>query len=191
MVSDYTVTVVYNFTPEFINYVVDLCDCRSKELKELNDNYRSEKIRHCFESGRFKHGFYIIKLHDEILATFGVDDFNGWGVICRYLVHRPGKWLYLLGVGYLFVERQLTGKVIGICHTQNKDSRKIRDTIANRLVTRNRGNCDLQTTIGAATEVFKNTKKINYEVWYRGTVQDVITYYTDLIPPFEKYSSSL
>lgn len=190
LVSDYTVEVVYDYTPEFIEYVVDLCDRRSKELKELNDNYTSERIRHCFISGRFKHGFYIVKLQEEVLATFGVDDFCGWGVMCRYLVHKPGKWLYLLGVSYPFVEHELAGKVIGVCHTQNRDSRKIRDTMVNRLVIRGKCNRDLLTTIGAATEVFENTRKLNYEVWYRGTVQEVVTYYTDLIPPFERYSGS-
>lgn len=192
LVSDYTVEVVYNFTPEVIDYVVDLCDRRSKELRELGDNYTAERLRACFEEDRFKYGFYIVKLQDEVVATFGIGDFRGWAVITRYIVHKPGKWLFIGGAVFPFIQKELEGKVIGICHTQNKDSRKMRNIMAERLLVRNSGKeYDPLTAKGATVEFLKHTKKLDYDVWYRGTVQEVVTYYTDLIPPFERYSGSL
>ena len=192
LVSDYAVEVVYDFTPQFVNYIVNLYDKRSKEIKELNHNYTAERIRDCFERGRFKHGFYIVKMQNEVIATFGVDDFKGWAVLTRYLGHKRDKWLFFAGVIYTAVQKELKGKVIGICHTQNKSSRKMYDTVADRVISRCKNKSyGPQTSIGASAECLKKTKILDYDVMYRGTVQEVVTYDTDLIPPFEKYSSSL
>ena len=186
-VSDYTVEIVHDFTPDFIKYVVGLYDKRSKELKELNDNYTAEKIQICFKDGRFKHGFYLIKLQGEVIATLGVGEFRGWAVLTRYLVLKPGRWLFLAGVMFAAVQKEVEGKVIGICHTQNKNSRKISNIITEKLlVKRGYKEYDPLTTIGATAEFFKHTKKLDYDVMYRGTVQEVVTYYTDLIPPFDR-----
>ena len=181
-ISDYTVEVVTDFTEEFVDYIASICDKRSKEIKELNDNYTSETIRRCFATDRFAHGFFIIKERGDVVITFGIDNFKGWGVLSRLLTHKPGGWRYLWGIAWPVIAKHTEGKVIGICSTHNIGRRDVITTTRKKLLKRTATNPLKEM----AAEVHKNTNMLDFKVVYRGTVQEVVTYYTDLIPPFDR-----
>ena len=180
--SDYTVEIVTDFTEEFINYVVDLYDGRSNEIQELNNNYTAETMRRCFDTGRFNHGFVIIKEGCDVIATLGIDGFRGWGVFSRYLAHKPGKLRVLLGIMWPKIDQHTKGKVIGLCSTHNTSTRNLVAIARRKILSGSASNPLMAIT----AEVYKNTKVLDSKVMYRGTVQEVITYYTDLIPPFDR-----
>ena len=66
LASDYTVEVTRVFTPDYINYISELYAAKSTTLKEKGENYTEEKIRVYFKSGRFAHGFYIVKFIGKV-----------------------------------------------------------------------------------------------------------------------------
>lgn len=181
-ISDYTVELVTDFTEEFVDYIASICDKRSKEIKELNDNYTSDTIRRCFATGRFAHGFVIVRKGSDVVLTFGIDNFKGWGVIARMLTHKPSGWRYLWGIVWPVIAEHTKGKVIGICSTHNIGRRDVIATTRKKLLERTATNPLMEM----AAEVHKNTKMLGFRVMYRGTVQEVVTYYTDLIPPFDR-----
>jgi len=190
LVSDYTVELTRNFTSEYIDYVCRLCDERSKELKEKNDNYTYERMKFCFDQGRFAYGFYIVKCKDKIVCTAGIDNFEGWAVGTRYLRYNSGTRA-LFPVRWLLntiIHDHLNKSVEGFCITQNLDQRNV---VGQRLRQQQRIQKAAELygpdSIFAATiEVNNNAKKLDYSVLYRNTVQEVYTFYTDKIPPFER-----
>jgi hypothetical protein len=182
--SDFTVEIVTDYTDAFVDYIVDLYDSRSESIKELNINYKAETMRRCFKTGRFVHGFVLVKERGILTMTYGIDDFKGWGVFTRFLTHSPNTWKYPFGyefgVVFPIIEQHVKGRVIGLCSTHNASSRNFVAIIGKRLK-------KPTTTLLAklAAEVHMNIKILDYKVKYRSTVQEVLTFNTDLIPPFD------
>lgn len=188
LLSDYTIEATHIFTPKYVDYISNLCDIRSKELKEKGENYTYERIHACFDNGRFAHGFYVVKCHDDIVLTFGVDEFEGWGVGTRYLRYNTHNRLFpLSGLMWTFLNNHLRDEVEGLCIAQNVNQRSLQLLPHRRFATgRSLPKTAEPNIFEAAIEVANNTKKLEYPVRYRGTVQEVYTYYTDKIPPFER-----
>lgn len=196
-VSDYTLelTRACDYTDQYINYVSMLCDARSRDLKEKDENYRFDRIHHCFVTGKFAYGFCIIKCKGIIVCTVGLNLFKGWVIASRYLRHNdhnrnllPIRWLV-----HEIVDNYLDNTVVGFCTTQNTNQRSFIG-ISDRRNVRNQRNAikyGPDSVYAKTIQVNNNTKKLDYLVWYRNTVQEVYTYYTDKIPPFEPYLSSL
>ncbi len=184
--SDFTVEIVTDYTDAFVDYIVDLYDSRSDSIKELNNNYKAETMKRCFKTGRFAHGFVLVKEQGVLIMTYGIDDFKGWGVFTRLLTHSPSTWKhpygYEFGVVFPIIEQHVKGKVIGLCSTHNVSSRNNTVRICSKRFKKP------PTTLLAklAAEVHKNIKILDYTVRYRSTVQEVVTYNTDLIPPFDR-----
>lgn len=189
-VSNYTIELTHDYTREYVDYVCRLCDFRSKTLSEKNDNYSYERMKYCFDVGRFAHGFYIIKCKGVVVCTGGVDDFKGWAVGTRYLRHNndtnnllPLRWF--LGT---IIHEHLDKKIIGFCTTQNLDQRNVIG-LNEKMQERTKRRAEQygpDSIFAAAIDVNNNTKKMNFPILYRNTVQEVYTYYTDKIPPFER-----
>lgn len=183
--ENYTVERTTVFTDEYIEYVVDLCKPYSEYGKEKPENYSPETIRRLFKTGRFKHGFFIVKHHGKVVITFGVDDFEGWAVGTRYLRHDNDIHASMApigaGVASKFIYDTIGKDVKGFCTTHNLDARNWIDIGRRRYRDR-----DGDTIYGATAREIKNTKKLDYPFMYRGVVQVGYTYWgTDLVPPFD------
>ena len=178
--SDYTVEVTREFTADYIEYVVRLCQPYSNECKTKADNYAPDRIRQMFQSGRFGFGFYIVKHKGSVVLTFGVDNFQGWGVITRYLRHTDHLHYvpFICGVGIPFLQTYLKDHVIGLCSTHNVDQRNIAEV---RLKAKP---VEIDTIYTVAARTVKTIKRLEKNVLYRSVVQTAYTIDTDLIPPF-------
>lgn len=178
--SDYTVEVTHEFTADYIESVVRLCQPYSIVGKTKADNYAPDRIRQMFESGRFGFGFYIVKFKGEVVLTFGVDNFRGWGVITRYLRHTDHSHYvpFICGVGIPFLQSYLKDEVIGLCSTHNVDQRNIAEVRLKAKPT------EIDNIYTVAARTVRKIKRLDHNVLYRSVVQTVYTIDTDLIPPF-------
>ena len=144
-------------------------------------------MKYCFDNGRFAHGFYVIKEGDTIVATLGLDNFKGWGVITRYLRHDNDTMVRgMLGLFIYFISQNLNANITGLCSTQNIDQRDLMAVKARLLNKRMERYPSNNTIFHATADVMQNCKKLDYNVNYRNTIQEVYTYYTNKIPPFER-----
>lgn len=188
LASDYSVEVTRKFTPDYIDYISQLYAAKSTTLKEKGENYTEEKMRVCFKSGRFTHGFYIVKCKGELIWTFGVDDYCGWGVVSRMLRHNSSfALLPVMGaVAIPFILEYLKEEIIGLCGTQNVDKRDLFERgLARRMRLASRMEEDPNNIFTLASHT-KYTK-LDYDVFYRNTRQQVYVINTKKIPPFERY----
>ena len=187
--ENYTVELVTEYSPQFVDKITDLYNEYSIRGNLLRENYEPDKIRHCFASGRFKHGFFITRYLDNIVMTLGVDDFHGWGVISRYVRHSYDNSFvpYGYGVTLPFVATALKGKVIGVCYTQNKTHKDLTAAIQKRYQEGEMGN-EMRM---AAAESISKMKKLDYDVFYRNTIQTAYIYNTEQIPPFTRADTVL
>jgi len=185
LVSDYTVEATHIFTPDYVDYIVTLCKDYSNTGKEIKINYTEDRLRHNFTSGRFAHGFYVIKCKGKVVLTFGVDEFKGWGVVARLLKHNTVGFLMpvLGGVGLPFLYKHLEGKIEGLCWTHNVGARDVGAILAKRS----------QTTAPAAPGSVlamaasrNRIRKLNYNVWYRNMIQEAYTFEPIATPPFDR-----
>lgn len=188
--SDYSVEVTRNFTSEYINYISTLYGTKCSRVKEKSENYTKERMKFNFESGRFTHGFYIVKCKEQIVWTFGVDDFCNWGVVCRLLKHNSSSSLFpVIGaIAMPFVCEYLKDDVVGICGTQNIDKRNL---FERGIARRSRVAERMQEDPNNIFTLVSHTKytKLDYDVFYRNTRQQVYLVNTKKIPPFERYSN--
>ena len=184
-ISDYTVEVTHNFTPEYIDYIIALCTDYGNTGKEIKINYTEDRLRHNFTSGRFAHGFYVIKCKEKVVLTFGVDEFKGWGVIARLLRHNTKGFLIpvLGGVGLPFLYKHLEGKIKGLCWTHNVGARDVGAILAKRL--QKTMPAPIGSVIATAANL-NNIKKLDYNIWYRNTIQEAYTFEPIAIPPFDR-----
>lgn len=188
LASDYSVEVTRKFTPDYINYISELYAAKSTTLKEKGENYTEEKIRVCFKSGRFTHGFYNVKCKDKLIWTFGVDDYCGWGVVSRMLRHNSSFTLLPVmgGVALPFVLKYLKEHIVGLCATQNVGKRDLfGGSLARNLRLASRMEEDSNNIFTLASRV--EHTKLDYDVFYRNTRQQVYVINTKKIPPFERY----
>lgn len=188
--DDYTVEVHTSYTHDFIEYVVELYRPYSEGDNLKAENYTPERIRNCFRQ-KFEYGFYIVKFKGQIILTFGVDNFEGWAVVTRYLRHGD-KSLFILplahGIGVPFVIKHLGDRVKGVCSTQNKDSKDLMGAVARRYAKF----VDDDNMFGDAAKVSRDLNKLPYTVNYRGVEQVVYVYHSKKqadIPPFRKYTA--
>lgn len=180
-----------DYTQEYIESICMLYDQRSKNLKEKQENYTYNSMKSCFKRGRFNYGFCMLKHNDRIVITGGLDLFKGWAVGTRYLRHNPDNSRFLPYRAFLasLIHEHLDNNIEGFCYTQNTDQRNVTG-INPRLLHRaqiNAAKYGPESVSFKTLEVMKNVKKLDYLVWYRNTVQEVYTYYTDKSPPFERY----
>lgn len=182
--ENYTVELITVYSPQFVDKITNLYGEYSIRGNLLCENYKPDKIRHCFASGRFKHGFFITRYLDKIVMTLGVDDFHGWGVLSRYVRHSYDNSFvpYGYGITLPFVATVLDGKVIGVCYTQNKTRKDLTTSIQKRYREGEMGN---EMRIAAAESISK-IKKLSYDVFYRDTIQTAYIYNTTLTPPFTR-----
>lgn len=185
--EDYTAEVVTNYTNEFVESIVDLYSQYGSTNNQKSINYTPDRVRHCFHT-RFEHGFYIVKFKGNIVVTFGVDDFQGWGVISRYLRHGDSSFFIPVGhgVGIPFAMQTLKGKIKGLCSTQNKDQKDMMGLIQRRYGNRITDN-DL---FGAAARLARKVRKLPHDVLYRNTVQEAYVYDSEIDPPFQAANTS-
>ena len=184
-VENYTVECTTNFTDEYIEYIVDLCKPYSEHGKEKPENYSPETTRRLFKTGRFKHGFFVIKHYDKVVLTFGLDDFKGWAVGTRYLRHDNDINAPLTplaaGIASSYIYDNLRNDIVGLCTAHNIDTRNWVD-----IGLRKYRNADGDNIYGIAARTCKGAKKIDQPFMYRGVVQTGYTYWgTDLVPPFD------
>ncbi len=179
--NDYTVDIHTSFTPDFIDYVVNLCEPYSRFGKEKQSNYAPNRIRSYFQT-RFEYGFCIVKYRGDVVLTFGLDDFHGWAVVSRYLRHTSNKNFvpFLYGVAIPHIRKSVSG-IKGICITQNVDQRDIVRITMDRFIQPPKN-----TTLYAnAAEQIQQIRQLNGTVEYRGVEQ--YAYYIPLydeVPPF-------
>lgn len=179
--ENYTVEVVKNFTPSFVEEVVELYRPYSETNKSLAENYSPQRIKHNFASGRFHYGFFVTRFRNTIVLTFGVDEFEGWGVLSRYLRHGGGYFVPVAyGVAIPHALSYLSTDIEGLCSTHNVSQRNIMTTVQSRY--KQGGNSTLHV---AATSFISKIRTLPYNVMYRNTVQSVCTYDTVMIPPFK------
>jgi hypothetical protein len=183
--KNYTVERTTDFTNDYIDYIIRLCKPYSEQGKINRENYSAETLYRLFKTGRFIHGFFVVKHCSKVVLTFGIDDFKGWAVGTRYLQHLDTPKAPFLplasGIASPYVKQHLGSKVIGLCTTHNVTTRSIFP--ARRRFERYTGN----NLFGVAAGEVKLMKEIEYPILYRGTVQKVVTCWgTDLIPPFER-----
>lgn len=179
--EDYTVDIHTKYTPEFVDYVIDLCTPYSMHGKEKQSNYAPNRMRSCFHT-RFQYGFCIVKFKGSVVLTFGLDDFHGWAVVSRYLRHtKENNFVpFLYGVAIPHI-RNTIKNIKGICITQNTDQRDI------VRITMERFKQPLKQTllyINAAEQI-QQIKQLNGTYEYRGVQQ--YAYYIPLcdeVPPF-------
>jgi hypothetical protein len=180
----FDVELITEYTPQFIQYIIDICEPYSKYGKDKKDLYAPERIKHCFYSGRFRYGFCIVKYDKEIVATVGIDDFNGWASMSRYLRHARTGVLepIFLGVCVTFAIDQFNNKVKGVCWTQNFDKRDLVGLLLQRFA---KPQNDQKLYVMAANVVSK-TIRIKNPVFYRGVEQEgfYIPFKNEL-PPFD------
>lgn len=183
--TDYEVQEVHDYTPEFIQYVIDLYRPFSESGDPKGYNYTPDKMRQYFQTGRFAHGFYIVKFKGKVVLAFGVDDFDGWGVVTRYLRFDSDFFIPIgFGVGFPYVLR--TQKIKGLCSTQNKDQKDLMGMILRRYSKHRNEN----TLFGAAARMVSQVRKLDYDVIYRGVIQTAYIYGSDLTPPFQAANTS-
>ena len=185
--EEYTVELHTSFTPQFVNYVINLCSVYANSGKEKCENYSAPRLRANFDSNRFELGFCIVKRYDDVVVTFGIDKLNDWAVLARYLRHvnttdfRPVAY----GVVFPFLERHL--KVAGICFTQNLDKRDFFGAGARRF-SKQIGNSPIHAR--AAHQVSK-IKSVDGVVLYRGVEQHAFYIpYGEGAPPFQAANTS-
>ena len=179
--ENYTVEVVTDFTPSFIDEITSLYLPYSQTDGGLAENYSPQRIRHNFASGRFHYGFFTTRHLGKIVLTFGVDDFQGWGVITRYLRHGGGYFVPVAyGVAIPYTLTHLSSHIKGLCSTHNVDQRKIMDVVQKRY-----GEGGTHTLQQAAADLISKIRVLPYSVVYRNTIQSVCTYNTNMIPPFK------
>lgn len=179
--ENYTVEIVTDFTQEFIESVVNMYYPYSTSNNSLSENYSPQRIRHCFAAQRFEHGFVITRYCNDIVLTFGIDDFCGWGVITRYLRHGGGYFVPVAyGVAIPHILSTMSLQIKGLCSTHNINERKIMDVVQDRY--RKSGDSSL---LESAASLISKIRTVPYNVVYRNTVQSVCTYDTNMIPPFK------
>lgn len=167
--EDYSVEIVNDFTPSFIESVVALYQPYSQQGKEKTENYKPHMVRHMFSSGRFRLGFCYVKFKGNIVLTFGIDDFNGWAVVARYLRHtNNSKFVpFLFGVAIPHLQKHFAKQIRGICVTQNIDQRNIVSAILKRFE-----KTDQQNNIySSAADQIRRVRQLPVNVIYRGTEQ--------------------
>lgn len=183
--GNYEVVATHDFTPQFVEYIVELYRPFSESDDPKAGNYTPAKMRQYFADGRFAHGFYIVKFKGDVVLAFGVDDFHGWGVVTRYLRFDSEFFIPIgFGVGFPYVLR--TQKIKGLCSTQNKDQKDLMGMIVRRY-SKHRNE---DTLFGAAAQMVSQLRKLDYDVLYRGVVQIAYVYGGDQTPPFQAANTS-
>lgn len=188
MFTDYqkfSVDIVTDFTPGFIEYVVDLCEPYSRTGKDKKELYSPEKMKACFKLGRFDLGFCIVKYDGDVVATIGIDNFNQWAMMTRYLRHARTGILepIFFGVCLPFIIQHFHTTIKGVCWTQNTDKRDLAG-VGIRRFTEAQNSEQLYI---AAARYSKQIIKLNDPVWYRSVEQQA--FYIPLtheVPPFVK-----
>lgn len=200
-VSEYSVDITYpkDYTNDYVEYVCQLYDKSSRNLKEKKENYTYETMKRCFNTNRFEGGFVIMEHNNQIVLSGGLDYFKGWAVLTRLLrfnnLSKGSASFPLKGVLYqLAGKKDFVKNAEGLCLTQNLNQRNvagISQTFLKQKLHKQAEKYGPESIYAAALDINENTRKLDYPVWYRNTVQEVYTFYTDKIPPFEKYSGSL
>jgi hypothetical protein len=181
--SDYTVEFSHEFDSSYIDYIVRLCEPYSVTGKAKPDNYAPERLKQMFTGGRFQHGFYVVKHRGNAVLTFGVDDFEGWGVLTRYLRHTNHNHFipFVCGIGIPFLKEHLKNQTVALCWTQNLDQKSLADA-------RHRFQVGTEDNIySVAANTAKSIKQLDFNVMYRSVIQTAYTIDTELTPPFIKY----
>lgn len=198
-VSEYKLNATYpkDYTKDYVEYVCRLYDKQSRNIKEKKENYTYETMKRCFNNGRFNCGFFTAECNNQIIAAGGFDYLKDWAVATRILrfnnLTKGSVSLPLKGILYQLTYEEFTKKSEGFCYTQNINQRNVvgtRSLLKERLYKQAK-KYGSESVYAAALAAYQNTRKLEYLVWYRNTVQEVYTFYTDKIPPFEKYSGSL
>jgi len=183
--SKFTVECTTKYTPEFIEYVVDLCYDYGLHGKEKSENYTPDRLRANFKQGRFEYGFFIVKHDGNVVATFGADRLDKWVVLSRYLRHTKSNILepLLCGVCFPFVLDHLKDQIEGICWTQNMDKRDLVGVGLRRFA-----KAQKQEQLHEVAAVYINKiQKIPGTVMHRGVEQYAFFIPTSgTVPPFKQ-----
>lgn len=185
--SKYRIEQHCNYSVEFVKWISNLYHNYSqKQNKRLSENYTSSKIKSMFNNNRFKHGFFIIYHNNKAVAGFGLDEFQRWCVITRFLLMLENQKIHLpigSGIGIPYAYQYASDVGIGLCSTENVSSKKYMDVIKKRY----EKHINKPDLLGEAARALSTVKKLPYTVWYRGVEQYAYTYNTELIPPFVKF----
>ena len=184
--NNYTLEVSRTFDKEFVDRVVEIYKQYAQTGKSNPENYSEERVRWNFKT-RFEHGFYIVRCKDEVLLTFGIDDFKGWGVVSRYL--KQPYFIYMpvcMGYGFPEAIKHLGDEIKGLCCTHNIEHNTNRTMLStgivkfSKLENKARGGI-YETAYHLATK----TSRIETPIMYRGVVQVGYTFSGDQVPPFD------
>lgn len=188
-IEDYEVELIKDYDADFIEMISRQSYKYSISKKELSSNYTHHRFKVAIKNDkRFQHGYCFVKHRNRLVLSFGLDDFQGWGVISRYLRHtdeNDDTSLFVpigYGVAFPFVMKNLNDSIVGLCSTQNIKQRDLMGMIFKRYTQYS----DREDMLGAAARLIRRTRKLPYTVWYRNCEQSVFVYNNDLNPPFKK-----
>ena len=184
--SKFVVECTTNYTPQFIEYVVDLCRDYGIHGKQKAENYTPDRIRFNFNQDRFKYGFYIVKYEGNVVASFGVDQLERWAVIARYLRHTKSNILeswFFFGVCCPFVIEYLQNQIDGVCWTRNMGMQDFTGIIIRRFSNMQKQNYLFER----AAKCISKIQQVPGTVLYRGVEQSAhFIPLNQSVPPFKQ-----
>ena len=168
--SKFVVECTTNYTPKFIEYVIELYRDYGIHGKQKAENYTPDRIRSNFNQDRFGYGFYIVKYEGSVVASFGVDQLERWAVITRYLRHTKSNILeswFFFGVCYPFVIEHLQNQIDGVCWTRNMGMQDFTGIMVRRFPNKQKQNYLFER----AANYINKIQKVPGTVLYRGVEQ--------------------
>lgn len=189
--NDYQIEIINNYTDDFIDKIINLSKLYHSQSRELSENYSRERLYFAFKRGkRFEYGYCLVKHKGKLVLSFGIDNFEGWGVVARYLRY-PDKdddtSLFVpfgYGVAFPYVINNVPN-IKGLCSVQNVTQRDLMGMVFKRYGKHIKEN----NLLGSASRLINKSRKLPYTVWYRSHEQFVYVYGSIDNPPFLKFQS--